>query len=139
MQRATQWVGANDRALGNGLLDGSLGGAAGAQPDGPERAEVVLRLDGAEPADGLAGAGERITTDALSRQALGGESDGEPSGPEEIACSLACTAWYWPLCTGLAAGICDCSFRRPGRTIPRLHITEVRSVCRGRCRNGRRS
>lgn len=80
VQRAAQRPGANDRALADGLFDGAFGCAARAQSDGPQCAEVVLCLDGAEPANGLRRAGERIMTDALSAQALGGESDGASSG-----------------------------------------------------------
>ena len=80
MQRAAQGPHANDLALGEGSFDGSLGRATGAQADGPQRAEVVLRLNGPEPANGLLSAGERIMTDALMAQALSGESDGASLG-----------------------------------------------------------
>jgi hypothetical protein len=80
MQRAAQGPHANDLALGDGSFDGSFGRAAGAQADGPQRAEIVLCLNGREPTDGLGDSGERIMTDALMAQALSGESDGAFSG-----------------------------------------------------------
>src|SRR6185312_2580372 len=60
VQRAAQWPGANDLALADGSFDGVFGSATRAQSDGPQRAEVILRLDGAEPADGVGRADERI-------------------------------------------------------------------------------
>lgn len=80
MQRAAQWPSANDFTFGDSLFDGGFGGAARAQPEGPQRTEIVLRLDRPEPADSLGGAAERIMTDALAAQALGGKSDGTSSG-----------------------------------------------------------
>jgi hypothetical protein len=100
MERAAQGPGANDRTVGDGSFDGILGCGAGAQPDRPERAQVVLGLDRAEPADGRGRTGERMMTDALLAQALGGESDGESSDLKG-ARSLPGYAG----CTGFPAGI----------------------------------
>jgi len=95
VQRAAQRPGANDRALADGFFDGSFGCAARPQSDGPQCTKVVLRLDGAEPANGLCRAGERIMTDALLAQALGGESDGASSGLAALE-SLRCPCLlYW--------------------------------------------
>lgn len=80
MQRAAQGPHANDLALGDGSFDGSFGRAASAQADGPQRAEIVLCLNGPEPTNGFCSAGERIMTDALMAQALSGESDGVSLG-----------------------------------------------------------
>ena len=80
VQRAAQRPGANDRAIGDGSFDCGLGCRAGAQADRPERAEVVLRLERAEPANGRGRAGELLMTNALLAHALGGELDGRSSG-----------------------------------------------------------
>ena len=51
VQRAAHGPRPHEVAPRDRLLDGSFGGAAGAQAHRPERTEVVLRLHGAEPAD----------------------------------------------------------------------------------------
>ena len=117
VQRAAQRPGANDRALGDGLFDWRSRLRAGAQADGPQRAEVVLRLDGAEPANGRGRAGERIMTDALLAHALGGESDGTSLGLGARKVYPQGAVLAWP------REFCDCLFRGSGRTIPRLNTT----------------
>ncbi len=47
-------TGTDKRSIGNGLLDGRFGGLPHAEPNRPQRAEIVLGLDSAQPAHDVA-------------------------------------------------------------------------------------
>ena len=66
-------VGAQERALVEEAIQLDVGGAGqtlGERPLGPA---IVLRLDRAEPADGVSGGGEGIAQQALRAEAAGGD------------------------------------------------------------------
>ena len=70
VQRPSHGPRPHDAALGQRALDVALACAGHAQPHGPERTEVVLSLDCAEPRD------ERAWCVRLRRDVLGGEPEG---------------------------------------------------------------
>lgn len=65
MQRAPHGPGADDRALGERLLNRLLRGRPHPEPERPERAEIVLGLNRPHPRDHLAGPLEARASDPL--------------------------------------------------------------------------
>jgi hypothetical protein len=63
-------VGAKDVAAIEGVIEGCAGGPFEALAESPLGAVVVLRLDGAEPCDGLVGVGEGSADEVLVLEAM---------------------------------------------------------------------
>jgi hypothetical protein len=88
MQRAANRPSADDLTSRDGFLDIPLRGLWKAQPDGPQRAGVILRLQRTQPRDDLPGTTKAVRGDLLIVKAKAGDVQALPFWQQPSICAM---------------------------------------------------